>query len=113
MASAPLRAESGQASVELVALLPLLGVLALGIWQVAVAGHAIWSASAAARAAARAAAVGGDDDARRAARAIAGHGVRVRETEGGGVRVTVPIRAVASGAVLAKFSTTTRFEPQR
>src|SRR5829696_8721390 len=61
------RREDGQAAVELVALLPLLALLAAGGWQLAVAGHAAWAADAAARAAARAAATGGD--ARAAARA--------------------------------------------
>ena len=58
--------DDGQAAVELIALLPLVALLAAGAWQLAVAGHAAWSADAAARAAARAAATGGD--ARAAAR---------------------------------------------
>ena len=105
------RRESGQATVELVAMLPLLGVLALGVWQAAVAGHAIWSASAAARTASRIAAVGGD--AEKAARAIAGSRARIRDAGDGAVRITVPIPAVAGGRDLTTFSTTARFEPQR
>lgn len=58
--------EAGQAAVELVAILPVIAVLLIGAWQLALAGHAAWSAQAAARAAARAHAVGGDE--RRAAR---------------------------------------------
>jgi hypothetical protein len=105
-----LRCARGQATVELVALLPLLGVLALASWQVAIAGHAMWSAGAAARSASRALAVGGDWQA--AARRLAPT-ARARETDDGGVRVTVPIRAVAGGSTLARVSSTARFEPQR
>ena len=105
------RSPSGQASVELVALLPVLGALVLAGWQVAVAGHTMWSASAAVRAASRAAAVGGD--AERAARAIAGRSVRVRTREDGGVEVSLPIRAVAGGGRIATYTTPARFEPQR
>src|SRR4051794_36995011 len=51
--------DSGQASVELVALLPLIAaVLALG-WQAILFGNTVWAATTAARAAARAAALGG------------------------------------------------------
>lgn len=103
--------EHGQATVEFLATLPLLAVLALGVWQAAVAGHTIWSASAAARAASRAVAVGGD--AEKAARAIAGRRARVRDAGDGAVRITVPIPAVAGGRDLTTFSTTARFEPQR
>jgi Flp pilus assembly protein TadG len=105
------RSDDGQATVELVALLPLLAALAVGGWQVAVAGHAIWSASAAARAASRVAAIGGD--AGEAARRVAGRRATLRDAGGGAVRVTVPIPAVTGGADLASFSTTARFEPQR
>ena len=106
-----MRRDDGQATVELVALLPLLGVLALGVWQAAVAGHAIWSASAAARSASRVAAVGGD--AQRAVVRVAGRRARMRSGSGGAVRVTVPIPAVTGGRDLTTFSTTARFEPQR
>ena len=106
-----MRRDDGQATVELVALLPLLGVLVLGVWQAAVAGHAIWSASAAARSASRAAAVGGD--AERAVARVAGRRARVRAASDGAVRVTVPIPAVTGGRDLTTFTTTARFEPQR
>ncbi|MEA2226926.1 MAG: hypothetical protein QOF04_556, partial [Solirubrobacteraceae bacterium] len=46
--------ERGQATVELVALLPLLMLVALAAWQGVVAGQAIWLSGSAARAAARA-----------------------------------------------------------
>jgi len=59
--------ERGQASAELVAIVPLVVVAVLAVAQLAVAGHALWSAGNAARAGARALHVGGD--ARAAARA--------------------------------------------
>lgn len=108
------RSESGQASVELVGVLPFVVVVAVALWQVALAGHAMWAGAAAARAAARAEAVGGD--ARRAAltllptRARRGASVRVRD---GAVELSVPIRAVLPGAVVWTYSTTAKFEPQR
>lgn len=52
--------ERGQASVELVAVLPLVAVLLLAAWQGVVAGQAWWLAAAAARAGARADAAGLD-----------------------------------------------------
>jgi hypothetical protein len=87
-----MRGEGGQASVELVAILPalLLGVLVAA--QIGLLGHALWSAGAAARAGARAAHVGGD--AEEAARsALPTHlrkSARVRERDGVEVRVDVP-----------------------
>ncbi len=59
---------SGQASVEFVALLPVLLLLALALWQCVVAGQALWLAGGAARAAARAQALG--QDARAAAQRV-------------------------------------------
>jgi hypothetical protein len=53
-----LRSTRGQASVELVALLPLLALNALALWQGVVAAQAAWLAGGAARAAARAQALG-------------------------------------------------------
>jgi hypothetical protein len=82
------RHESGQASIELVAAIPVLLVMTLVVAQLAVAGYALWSAGAAARAGARAAYVGGDaaavamrslpDPLRRAATVDDRHGVSVR-----------------------------------
>ncbi|HVW18454.1 MAG TPA: hypothetical protein VHB30_09410, partial [Solirubrobacteraceae bacterium] len=48
----------GQASVELVALLPIVLLVGAALWQAVVAGQAIWLSGGAARAAARAAAIG-------------------------------------------------------
>jgi Flp pilus assembly pilin Flp len=58
--------ESGQASVELVAVLPALLLCALIAVQLAIVGYGLWSSATAARAGARAAYVNGD--AERAAR---------------------------------------------
>lgn len=90
-----LRGVGGQASVELVALLPLIALLATAAWQLAVAGHAIWSTEAAARAAARAEAVGGDPAAAARARLTPALDatLRVRSTPDG-VRVSVRVPAV-------------------
>jgi Flp pilus assembly protein TadG len=105
------RGERGQATVEFLALLPLLGVLSLGAWQLAVAGHALWSASAVARSASRVAAIGGD--AETTVHRIAGRRATVRDAGDGAVRVTVPIPAVTGGTDLTTFTTTARFAPQR
>ena len=90
------RHELGQASVELVVLLPLLAALLLASWQGLMAGQAWWLAAGAARAAARADLVGAD--ARAAARRELPAGLRrrlrVRVTDGE-VVVGLPIPAVA------------------
>ncbi len=88
--------ERGQASVELVALLPLLAALLLASWQGIVAGQAWWLAAGAARAGARADLVGADPLAA-AQRELPG-GLRSRVRVGradGEVVVRVAIPAVA------------------
>lgn len=50
--------ESGQASVELLAALPVIALVAFSAWQLTVAGHAWWRLTEAARVAAREAHVG-------------------------------------------------------
>jgi hypothetical protein len=93
--------ERGQASVELVALLPLVVLVGALLWQAVVAGQALWLSAAAARAAARAAAVGGDAEAaaRGALPPRLERGLRVRAA-GEGVRVAVRVPAVlTSGSV--------------
>src|SRR6476659_1951388 len=54
------RGEAGQASVELVVLLPMIAVILAVAWQALLAGEALWQARASARAAARANAIGAD-----------------------------------------------------
>ena len=58
--------ESGQASVELVAVVPFVILAALAACQIALAGHTLWLTAGAARAAARADTVGASPE--RAAR---------------------------------------------
>ncbi len=110
-----LRSARGQASVELVVLLPVLVVVALGVWQVAVAGHVLWAAGAAARAAARAEAVDGKGEsaARRVLPARVRRSAKVEPGEDGEVRVVVPIPAVVGGGSLFTTTARARFEPQR
>lgn len=102
--------EEGQATAELVALLPVLVAVGLVAWQLAVAGQAVWASHAAARAGARAAAVGAD--AQVAAGRLSG-GARVRVAEDGQVRVSVPVRSVVGGGVVGRVTATSGFERQR
>ena len=108
--------QDGQASVELVALLPLVVLVGALLWQAVVAGQTLWLAGAAARAAARAAAVGGDAEA--AARgALPGRlerGLRVRpDTDDAGVRVAVRIPSILTNGSLATVESQAAFPEQR
>jgi hypothetical protein len=106
--------EHGQATVELVAVLPFVALLAALLWQAAVAGQAAWLAGSAARAAARANAVGGDPAA--AARGVLPrvleHGLRVRARSDGSVDVAVPVPVVVGHGRLTTVDARARFEPQ-
>jgi hypothetical protein len=90
------RAQRGQAAVELVALLPLLVLVALLGWQLAVAGYSWTVAGGAARAAARADEVGAP--ARAAALAVMpgryARSARVDARADGSVRVRVDVPGV-------------------
>ena len=108
-------ASRGQASVELVALLPLVAVLAALLWQAVIAAQAVWLSAGAARAAARASAIGGD------ARAAAARGLPARLRRGlvverdgtaGNVRVLVAVPAVVGSARLTTISARASFEAQ-
>jgi len=105
--------EDGQASVELVALLPLVALMGALLWQAIVAGQALWLSAAAARSAARAAAVGGD--ARAAARGALPprleEGLRVR-TMGAGVRVAVRVPSVLTSGSLTTVESRAAFPSQ-
>jgi len=84
--------ESGQAAVELIAVLPVAAaLLALG-WQAVLAGHAAWAATAAARAAARAGALAQDPAAVARARLGGGLAAGARVADDGAGRVTVSVR---------------------
>ena len=98
--------ERGQASVELVAAVPVLLLVTLVVAQVAVAGYALWSAAAAARAGARAGYVGGDAQAaaRRSLPSALRAGASIDDSSGLSVRVDAPalIPGIPSVPVTAK-----------
>jgi hypothetical protein len=106
--------DAGQATVELVAVLPLVAVLLAALWQLALVGYAEWAAGVAARAAARADAVGADPVG--AARAHLGSslepGLHVRSMSGGSVRVVVRIPTLPGVPGLGHARATGDFEPQ-
>jgi pilus assembly protein CpaE len=104
--------ERGQASVELVAAVPLVLLGAALAWQLALAGHAAWLCAHAARAAARADAVGRSAEAaaRSALPRSLERGLSVERLRGGGVRVSTrvpllldagrgPVRVAASSSL--------------
>lgn len=97
--------DGGSTSVEFVAMLPLVVVLAIGAWQGLVAGQAAWLSGGAAQAAARAQAIGADP--RAAARGALPRplqrelGVRVRD---GVVTVRVGVPAVIGSRTIGVFS---------
>jgi pilus assembly protein CpaE len=84
-----IRPESGQASVETVAMVPLVLLAAAVAWQLVLTGHTLWLAAGAARAAARAELVG--ENPARAARSALPRALErdlsVERIAGGGVRV--------------------------
>ena len=84
-----IRPESGQASVETVAMVPLVLLAAAVAWQLVVTGHTLWLAAGAARAAARAELVGESpgDAARSALPRSLERDLSVKRIEGGGIRV--------------------------
>lgn len=86
------RDDRGQAAIELLGVLPLLGVLALAAWQLVVVGESWWLAGVAARAAGRAELAGADPRAAARAALPAGWGRRVVVRGTGGVPVTVRVR---------------------
>lgn len=89
-----LRDERGQASVELVGMLPFLILAAMLVWQLLLVGYAVTSAENAARAASRVEARGGDGV--KAAKRVVGSPLRkgIRTEIDGGkalVHVRVPL----------------------
>ena len=97
--------ERGQASVELVAVLPALVVCTLIAGHLVAAGWALWSAGNAARAGARAELVGGD--VREAARSALPGPLRrgAAIDQGARTRVSVRVPALLPGARLGRLST--------
>ena len=90
---APHHSESGQASIELVAMMPVILLVGAVAWQLALAGQTAWLTAHAARAAARAEAVG--QRPAKAARSALPRSleddIEVKRLEGGGVRVSVRV----------------------
>ena len=106
-AARPLRTERGQASVELLGILPLLLIAALLVWQLLLAGYAVTSAENAARNASRAESRGDNGvDAAKDSLSFGLHkNAEVRiEGEKATVRVRVPI--VAPGIDSDSFTVT-------
>jgi hypothetical protein len=86
-------AQSGQASIELVAMVPVVLIVGVVVWQLALAGQTAWLTANAARVAARADVVGRDTT--RAARTALPRsledGLEVERMPGGRVRVSVRV----------------------
>lgn len=91
--------EEGQATVELLGVVPVLVAAGLAAWQLVLVGHTAWVSAHAARAAARADLVG--EDAQAAARSALPDsledGLHVERDEEGSTRVRVPVPIVHSG----------------
>ena len=90
---APSPGQRGQASAELVAVVPLVLLVAAIGWQLALAGWSAWACANAARVAARAEAVGGDEEeaARSALPDSLERGLRVERRDSGAVRVELRV----------------------
>lgn len=104
------RPSAGQASLELVALLPALALCVVLSVQAVAAGWALWTAGNAARAGARAEHVGADGEAA-ARRALPGRlrqGMQVRT--GDGVRVRVPVPVTIPGAEVLRVTAASRLD---
>ena len=96
------RAESGQASVETVAIVPLVLLAAAVAWQLVLTGHTLWLCANAARAAARADLVGASPA--RAARSALPRSLErdLSVTRVAGDRIRVRLRAAHPAARLAR-----------
>jgi hypothetical protein len=103
----------GQASVETLALLPLVAVVAALLWQGLLVGQAAWLAGSAARGAARAQAVGADPRAaaRAALPARLRRGLVVRAGEED-VRVRVSVPAIVGRAQAVAVSARAHLQRQ-
>jgi len=103
-----LRSNDGQASVELVATLPVLVALAAGCWQAVVAAQCWWLAGVGARAAARAEAVGASPlaAARRSLPVGRRPGVSVTTGRDGRVTVRLPVPGLVGGSRLGRVAVT-------
>ena len=91
--------EEGQATVELLGVVPALLAAGLVVWQLILVGHTAWVSAHAARAAARAALVGEDAVAAAKSALPAGleKGLEVDGDDAGSTRVRVPVPMVHHG----------------
>jgi hypothetical protein len=107
--------DGGQASIELIALLPALALIATLAIQALLAGGTLWLTATAAREAARARALGGDPEAaaRTALPSWSREGLQVTTEREDGVRVRVEIPSLVGGLRLGSVSVPARMEPQR
>jgi hypothetical protein len=108
-------ADDGQATVELVALLPLVGLLVALLWQALLAGETVWLSGGAARAAARAVAVGADpaDAARSILPERLEQGMRVEREPDGVITLVLRVPAALGGGTIGPVTAQARFEAQR
>jgi hypothetical protein len=85
--------QGGQASAELLGTVPAILLVAALVWQLVLAGEAVWLCANAARAAARAEAVGRDGQAaaRSALPQALARGLKVEHPGGGAVRVRLRV----------------------
>lgn len=106
--------DAGQASVELVALLPLIAAMLALAWQAVLAGHAVWAVTSAARAAARAAALGGDPAtaARAHLPASLERGLRISLAREGEVGLSVRVPRVVAALPVGRVRAEGHFRPQ-
>lgn len=106
--------DDGQASVELVGILPLVAVIVAVLWQAVVAGQAVWLAGTAARAAARAEAIGGDPAraARRTLPASLQRDLKTVTEDDGAVRVRIRIPSVVADERIGTVSAAATFRDQ-
>ena len=107
--------QRGQASVELLGVLPAVLLAALAAWQIVLAGHTAWLAGNAARVAARAEAVGRDPEAaaRGSLPAHLRHGLIVKGRGDGRIDVRVRIPVVVQGAASPLRAAASASLPQR
>ena len=90
------REQDGQATIELLAIVPAVLAAGLVAWQLVLVGHAAWLSAHAARAAARADLVGQDPvaAARSALPARLERGLEVQPDRAGTTQVRVPVPSV-------------------
>jgi hypothetical protein len=104
-------AERGQASVELVAVIPVLILGLLVAVQMALAGWALWTAGVAARAGARAAHVGGDPEAAASSAVPAPLRSEAEVDVGGRVEVRVSAPSLVPGVPRIPVTAAARLAP--